>query len=188
MGDQNWRALKRIVDSDDFVPPPGFETSLITPLKKAIAVKVAELCSKTDSEFFSLQWFQEFCERLGARAHGQKRESYLKDALLKLYQLRQDETFWREVQSKREQVEKATRKEKSDLEHFYFDLRDSAQDEKLMKLVAYFYPDEKVEDRLKVFRKQFGIKAGGSKRTKLQTRLKSIAKEIVEREGGHGFH
>ncbi len=93
MQDQNWSALKRIVEADDFRKPTGFDTSLVGLLKKAVETKSKEISSAADQKTMNLAWLRELCSGLGIQAKGATRAVYLKDALLKIYQADKEAMF-----------------------------------------------------------------------------------------------
>lgn len=183
MQDKNWATLKRIVDSSDFTKPSGFDASLLTLLKKAIEGKAGELSCTFDKSVITLKWLQALCARLKIRASGATRPTYLKDALMKAFQEEKDKSFWEEVRKARKEFQEADKR----LEDFYDDLCESRPMERLAKLRERFVDEDGLEDKLKEFRQKFGIKAGASKKTKLETRLRKISEELTARRGVNGL-
>jgi hypothetical protein len=195
MQDKNWLALKRIVDAPDFSSPVGFDKSLLGALKKAVEAKAKLISSTTDQKMFPLEWLREICRMLGIRAEGKTRAPFLKDAFVGLYQEGKEERFWKEVSLKRDKQRQEELRRKNELneqrqeelrrkeilQDLYNEFCSVPESQRLEKLKSYFVQEDGLEEKLKEFRKELGIRAGGSQKTKLESRLKAISQELERR-------
>jgi len=183
MHDTNWSILKRIVESPDFARPSGFDAALLSLVKKAIDAKAKEISTTSDKKIITLEWLHQVCARLKIKATGATRAPYLKDALIEAYKGEKEQIFWNEV----ERAKKDSNEREKQLEQFYDNLCTSNSEARLVKLRSYFVEDGKVEEKLKEFRSKFGIRAGASKKTKLERRLAKIADELALRSAVNGL-
>jgi hypothetical protein len=183
MQDKNWLALKRIVDEPDFSRPVGFDKALLTALKKAVEVKARQISNTADQKTFTLDWLRAICRTLGIKAEGRTRASFLKDALVRLYQGGKEEGFWKEVRLRRDQQHQAELRRRKRLDDLYYEFCSIPEPQRLERLKSYFGQDDGLEGKLKEFRNEFGIRAGASKKTKLESRLKAISQELERRRG-----
>jgi len=183
MGNKNWSALKKLLDSPDFTKPPGFDTALLNLLKKATEGKAKEILSKADAKIVTLLWLKQLCSRFKIDAKGTAKAAYFKDALMKAYQEEKDNDLLEAIKK----VDAEARERETLIEDFYDDLCKSTPTKMLTMLKEHFPDKDGVEDKLKGFRQKFGIRAGASKKTKLETRLTKIAEELTARRAVNGL-
>jgi hypothetical protein len=182
MDDKNWSALKRLVDSPDFAKPRGFDTTLVTLLKKVIDAKAAEISTTADKKIITFDLLKHLCGNVKIKASGATRAAFLKDALIKAYQSDKDENFWDEIKKAKQHYADRGK----ELEYFYDTLLDATPAQRIAKLRGYFVDEDGVEDKLKEFRQKFGIRAGTGK-AKLETRLLKISEELAARRAVNGL-